>query len=199
MSYYVVHDELYHHGILGQKWGIRRYQNADGSLTAQGKKRYHASSVKETVGEDRTRYNSDVKVTKHLRKARKLYDESNKSVDAYRKSGWYKYKHESYANHYNMRANKQYDKAVKEFSKHNSGKMNADNYVENFNKVRQKNGKNFVEKQKGDSIKQYGRETLINLGYSAVASAITLPLTGFVIVPNPIPSATVINKYKIKE
>ena len=31
--------ELYHHGILGQKWGIRRYQNKDGSLTAEGKNR----------------------------------------------------------------------------------------------------------------------------------------------------------------
>lgn len=33
-------DELYHHGIKGQKWGVRRYQNADGSLTGAGKKRY---------------------------------------------------------------------------------------------------------------------------------------------------------------
>ena len=32
-------DYLEHHGILGQKWGIRRYQNADGSLTEAGKKR----------------------------------------------------------------------------------------------------------------------------------------------------------------
>lgn len=32
-------DYLVHHGILGQKWGIRRYQNADGSLTAIGRKR----------------------------------------------------------------------------------------------------------------------------------------------------------------
>ena len=31
--------ELYHHGILGQKWGIRRFQNKDGSYTAEGKER----------------------------------------------------------------------------------------------------------------------------------------------------------------
>ena len=41
MSYYIVSDELYHHGILGQKWGIRRYQNPDGSLTKAGQKRYN--------------------------------------------------------------------------------------------------------------------------------------------------------------
>jgi hypothetical protein len=32
--------ELYHHGIKGQKWGVRRFQNKDGSLTPAGKKRY---------------------------------------------------------------------------------------------------------------------------------------------------------------
>lgn len=33
-------EELSHHGILGMKWGVRRFQNKDGSLTAAGKKRY---------------------------------------------------------------------------------------------------------------------------------------------------------------
>ena len=32
--------ELYHHGILGQKWGVRKYQYEDGSLTPEGRKRY---------------------------------------------------------------------------------------------------------------------------------------------------------------
>ena len=44
MNYYVgsvpISDELYHHGIKGQHWGIRRYQNPDGSLTAAGKAKY---------------------------------------------------------------------------------------------------------------------------------------------------------------
>ena len=37
---------LVHHGVKGMKWGVRRYQNADGSLTAKGRKKYLNSSSK---------------------------------------------------------------------------------------------------------------------------------------------------------
>lgn len=45
--------ELYHHGILGMKWGIRRYQKEDGTLTSAGKKRYRTDDDLNDKGETR--------------------------------------------------------------------------------------------------------------------------------------------------
>lgn len=45
---------LYHHGIKGQRWGIRRYQSKDGSLTPAGKKRYYDTSKPNALKKNKT-------------------------------------------------------------------------------------------------------------------------------------------------
>lgn len=58
MDYLKIH-ELYHWGIKGQKWGIRRYQNPDGSLTEEGKARYGGDSYDKLSQNQKDRYNAD--------------------------------------------------------------------------------------------------------------------------------------------
>ena len=47
MNDYLKTKELYHFGIKGQKWGIRRYQNEDGSLTKEGKTKLKELATKQ--------------------------------------------------------------------------------------------------------------------------------------------------------
>lgn len=52
-NWYIASEEnekaLIHHGIKDQKWGIRRYQHEDGSLTPEGRERYGYASKKEDL------------------------------------------------------------------------------------------------------------------------------------------------------
>jgi hypothetical protein len=73
----VVHGELYHWGIKGMKWGYRRYQNPDGSLTPAGRKRY--TNKDGTLNEKGKKYMD--KETERL-KAERTKIENQKKVDS---------------------------------------------------------------------------------------------------------------------
>ena len=75
---------LKHHGVQGQKWGVRRYQNPDGSLTAEGRKRYKsiAGRGKTYVEKGQPLYRAQT-TTEHEGKTRaKLYVTADKTEGA---------------------------------------------------------------------------------------------------------------------
>lgn len=67
-----MHNELYHHGIKGQKWGVRRYQNSDGSLTETGRLRVKGANRKSNLIKEQLGMNVDKRVFyKHDKEASK--------------------------------------------------------------------------------------------------------------------------------
>ena len=87
MGYYGVDqnsNELEHHGVLGQKWGVRRYQNKDGSLTAEGKRRVYAQAAdggyesfrhRHRRAIDAAKYENDIK--RNQKKLDRAYEKGN--------------------------------------------------------------------------------------------------------------------------
>ena len=84
---YTYTDELYHYGIKGQKWGVRRYQNEDGSYTAAGKNRRSVTTKVKDFGKRHRKLVKTAKVaaniatlgaTGRIEKSEKAYREAQK-------------------------------------------------------------------------------------------------------------------------
>lgn len=86
-------DALVHYGIKGQKWGIRRYQNEDGTLTAAGKSREAKREFKSKVKSYRTSRSSDpktdfLKINRPNSAARTYYrQQRTRTLTTYRNQG----------------------------------------------------------------------------------------------------------------
>ena len=73
-------NELYHHGVLGMKWGVRRYQRRDGTLTNSGKKRYN-KEMKKLEAEEKT-----IKNKKRTQAKLEKLEAKRKSVEELKKT-----------------------------------------------------------------------------------------------------------------
>ena len=104
-------SELYHHGVKGQKWGVRRYQNADGSLTEDGKSHYNKAYSKgvNKLKKKKTKVNKLIlKSDKYQAKSDKAFAKSYRatfqsSADSWTSKG-YKWKRK--ASRYKYKASK---------------------------------------------------------------------------------------------
>lgn len=134
MGYYS-YNELYHHGIKGQKWGVRRFRNEDGTLTEAGKRKYYDKDGKlnkagikynKKQREKFDRYKNAVKYTTlkvNKDKLEKLYNEyasvkqNNKQNFKKSHDDWVLNNPKKYKDYYDFK-----DKTADEYFKSNDGK-----------------------------------------------------------------------------
>ena len=178
-------DELYHYGIKGQKWGIRRYQNEDGSLTPEGRKRYGSSDSKTMRKDIRREYK------KENQKARYLMDEASRYAGGLNKATRIRdsrakalSKSDTEDNRIKLKAAEStrqiFEDKVKE-----SDKAAVDHYNELVSKYgadavkpikRDKNGR--IVGSKANYAKRVGVSTAADLAWDAVDAVITTAING---------------------
>ena len=148
-------DFLTHHGIKNQKWGVRRYQNEDGSLTDAGKKRYRKMSsekvrkelvkaIRKTRSEQSDWSNQWGVHTPIGEKTQKIVDLQEKLDKEYRSSPEYKAWDKEYESLFGDSG--KYTRAFE------SGKMSNDEYDKKYRELATKLPKNPANKYNSSSM-----------------------------------------------
>lgn len=163
-------NELMHYGVLGMHWGIRRYQNKDGSLTPAGKKRskqkieYAEKYLGRKLKTDDGFEKNGLDITKKRLKKIKQYDEQENRYNSVKKKSDPDY---DYLRGYNLKTGtslsaKDVDRIIKKLNKNPStnviGEMQSRQIV--------KQGR----KQATNYIKTYGKATVASIASIAVTA-----------------------------
>lgn len=163
-------SELYHHGILGQKWGVRRYQNPDGTLTAEGRSRLKSrlSSAAKSAGESIAKvYN------KQAEKAR-VKREAVKAKKAEEKADLERRKAEAAKRARLLKMAKKHPELLtnQELYDLNNRAQSEQNFKKNYNL--EKKGKEVVQKQKekGLLLNEVIKPSIVALGKAAVMAEV---------------------------